>query len=98
MANNIYPFRLLEKEFNLNSSVVFEYNFDLNDVSDIEDDIVVRKNYKDEFSHFFCIINDLDDGYVINVRHTDMFSSDTAADFVRLYEEILTRIVNGEKY
>ena len=96
MFNNVYPYRLLEKEFGLNNTVLFEYNFDLNDVSDIEDDITVKENCKDEFADFFTIVNDLDDGYVIHVRHTEMFSDDTAIHFVRLYAEILTRTVKGK--
>ena len=94
MFNNVYPFRLLAKEFNLNNDVLFEYNYDLNDVSNIGDDIVVKENNKDEFSEFFCVVNDLDDGYVIHVRHTDMFCSQTAVNFVKLYAEILGEMLN----
>ena len=35
MVNSIYPFRLLASEFNLNNNVLFEYNFDMNDVSHV---------------------------------------------------------------
>ena len=94
MLNNVYPFRLLEKEFNLNNTVLFEYNFDLNDVSDVENDIIIRNTFKDSFSEFFCVINDLDGGYVIHVNHADMFSSNTAAQFVRLYGRILTQMLD----
>ena len=94
MLNNVYPFRLLEKEFNLNNTVLFEYNFDLNDVSDVENDIIIRNTFKDSFSEFFCVINDLDGGYVIHVNHADMFSSNTAAQFIRLYGRILTQMLD----
>ena len=97
MFNNIYPFRLLEKEFNLNNDVLFEYNLDLNDVSDICDDMIVKGTFKDGFSEFFCVVNDLDDGYVLHVNHSDMFSKDTAIRFVKLYSQILTQIINKEK-
>ena len=97
MFNNIYPYRLLEKEFNLDNVVLFEYNFDLNDVSNIKDSIVVKKTSNDAFSEFFCVVNDLDDGYVIQVNHTDMFSSDTALRFVKLYAQILTQMANNEE-
>ena len=96
MISNVYPFRLLEKEFNLNNTVLFEYNFDLNDVSDVGNDIIVRNTFKDSFSEFFCVINDLDDGYVIHINHADMFSSDTAVGFVRLYARILTQMLDNE--
>ena len=97
MSNNIYPYRLLEKEFNLDNIVLFEYNFDLNDVSNIKNTPVIKKTSKDAFSEFFCVINDLDDGYVIQVNHTDMFSSDTAIRFVNSYAQILTQILNKTK-
>jgi hypothetical protein len=96
MMSNVYPFRLLEKEFNLNNIVLFEYNFDLNDVSYVGNDIIVRDTFKDSFSEFFCVINDLDDGYVIHINHADMFSSDTAVRFVRLYARILTQILDNK--
>ena len=96
MLSNDYPFRLLEKEFDLNNTVLFEYNFDLNDVSDIGNDIIIKDNFKDSFSEFFCVINDLDDGYVIHVIHADMFSRDTAVSFVRLYAQILTQMLDKE--
>ena len=96
MLSNVYPFRLLEKEFNLNNTVLFEYNFDLNDVSDVGNDIIIRDAFKDSFSEFFCVINDLDDGYVIHINHADMFSSDTAASFVRMYARILTQMLDKE--
>ena len=97
MFYNIYPFRLLEKEFNLNNEVLFEYNLDVNDVSDIGDDMIVKESFKDSFSDFFCVINDLDDGYVIHVNHSDMFSRETAIHFVEAYGQILVQIINMEK-
>lgn len=42
MSNHVYPYRLLREEFNLNNNVLFEYNFDLNDVSNIYDKMIVR--------------------------------------------------------
>mgnify|MGYP006898681983 CR=1 FL=1 len=60
----------------------------------IGNDIIIKDNFKDSFSEFFCVINDLDDGYVIHIIHADMFSSDTAASFVRLYARILTQMMD----
>ncbi len=94
MSNNDYPFRLLANEFNLNNTVLFEYNFDLNDVSDIKEDIIVKETSKDSFSDFFCVINDLDDGFVIHINHSDMFSKDTAFCFAELYAQILYQMLN----
>ena len=97
MLNNAYPFRLLAEEFNLNNDVLFEYNFDLNDVSNIKDEIIVKEDIIDAFSEFFCIINDLDDGFVIHIKQTDKFSKNTAIDFAGLYEKILLQMLNKEK-
>ena len=97
MLNSVYPFRLLAKEFNLNKNVLFEYNYDLNDVSGIKDEIIIGKDIIDGFAEFFCIINDLDDGYVIHIKQTDKFSDDTAIDFARLYVKILTQMLNKKR-
>ena len=96
--SNVYPYRLLAKEFNLNNDVLFEYNFDLNDISNIRDEIIVKDSFleNDLFAEFFCIINNLDDGYVIHVKHSDMFSNDTAISFVKLFAEILTQMITKE--
>ncbi len=98
MSNHVYPYRLLREEFNLNNNVLFEYNFDLNDVSNIYDKMIVRDIFieKDVFSEFFCIINDLDDGYVIHIKHGDMFTNDTAISFVKLFSRILNQMLINE--
>ena len=96
MMNSDYPYRLLAEEFDLNNDVLFEYNFDLNDVSNIEDDIVVKEDIIDAFSQFFCIINDLDDGYVIHVKQTDCYSKGTGIDFAKLYSKILIQMLSRE--
>ena len=97
MLNSVYPYRLIAQEFGLNNDVLFEYNFDLNDVSDIGEDIVVKEDIIDAFSEFFCIINDLDDGYVIHVKQTDKFSEHTGIKFAKLYAEILVQMLDKEK-
>lgn len=97
MLNSIYPYRLLAQEFTLNNDVLFEYNFDLNDVSNIGDDIVVKEDIIDAFSEFFCIINDLDHGYVIHVKQTDKFFKDTGINFAKLYAKILLQMLDMKK-
>ena len=96
--SNVYPYRLLANEFNLNNDVLFEYNLDLNDISYIREELIVKDGFleNDLFTEFFCIINNLDDGYVIHVKHSDMFSNDTAIRFVKTYAEILTQILKKE--
>ena len=96
MLNSIYPFRLLAKEFNLNNEVSFEYNYDLNDISDIKDKIVFSDN-TDLVSEFSCIVNDLEDGFVVNVSHTNKFSQDTAMRFANVFKEVLTQILDKKE-
>ncbi|WP_407432192.1 AMP-binding protein, partial [Methanobrevibacter sp.] len=95
MTNSIYPFRLLAREFNLNNNVVFEYNYDLNDVSDVGNDIIFNDNL-DTVSEFSCIVNDLDDGFVVHVNHLDKYSSDTIVRFLNAFKEILIQILDKE--
>ena len=59
--------------------------------------IIIGKDIIDGFAEFFCIINDLDDGYVIHIKQTDKFSDDTAIDFARLYVKILTQMLNKKR-
>ena len=93
MSNSIYPFRLLAKDFNLNNDIVFEYNADLNDVSGFGDDIVFSDD-ADEVTEFLCVLNDLDDGYLISVDHQDKFSQDTAERFINVFKEVLIQFLD----
>ena len=95
MENNIYPFRLIASEFNLTNDVIFEYNYDLNDVSDIGDEIIFS-NDVNSVSEFSCVVQDLDDGYIVNVSHLDKFSQDTAARFVYVFKEVLIQFLDKE--
>ena len=67
MKYSIYPYRLLAKEFNLNNRISFEYNYDLNDVSDIGNQLKITNMEYGLFSDFLCVVNDLDDGYLIRM-------------------------------
>ncbi len=61
-------------------------------MSCIGDEIIVKDSFLENvwFEEFFCIINNLDDGYVIHVKHSNMLSNETAICFVKLFAEILT--------
>ena len=56
-----------------------------------------KKDIIDAFSEFFCIINDLDDGFVIHIKQTDKFSENTGIDFARLYAKILLQMLDKDK-
>ena len=95
MENSIYPFRLLANEFNLNNDVIFEYNSDLNDLSDIGDDILFDDD-ADSVSEFLCVVNDLDDGFVVSVNHLNQFSQNTAERFVNVFKEVLVQFLDKQ--
>ena len=96
MSNSIYPFRLLASDYDLTNEVIFEYNFDLNDVSDIGDDIIFS-DYANKVSEFFCVVNDIDDGYLVSVGHSDKFSQDTALRFVNVFKEVLQQFLDKDE-
>ncbi|MCR5026154.1 MAG: amino acid adenylation domain-containing protein, partial [Methanobrevibacter sp.] len=97
MINSIYPFRLIASEFNLNNSVLFEYNFDLNDVSHVGDELVVEDFNNEVVSDLLCVVNNLDDGYVVNVKHTDKYSRDTGIRFIKAYAEVLIQMIDKKE-
>ena len=94
MTNSIYPFRLLAREYNLNNNVAFEYNYNLNDF-DIGNDLVVSDD-ADGVSDFLCVVNDLEDGFVVSVTHLDKFSQHTAKQFVNVFKEVLVQFLEKE--
>ncbi|MCR5026166.1 MAG: amino acid adenylation domain-containing protein, partial [Methanobrevibacter sp.] len=94
MINSVYPFRLLAREFNLIKDVLFEYNYDLNDVSDIGDELVIDELKRDAVSEFSCYVNDLNDGYLVKIAHSDKYSQDLAIRFVKVFKEILTQMLS----
>ncbi|MER2014298.1 MAG: AMP-binding protein, partial [Methanobrevibacter sp.] len=94
MANSIYPFRLTAREFDLSNDVAFEYNYDLNEF-EVGDEIVVRDD-ADKVSDFLCVVNDLEDGFLVTVSHLDKFSRHTATQFVKVFKEVLTQFLEKE--
>ncbi|WP_407432460.1 amino acid adenylation domain-containing protein, partial [Methanobrevibacter sp.] len=96
MHYSIYPFRLLAREFDLSNTIGFEYNYDLNDVSDVGNDIIFSDD-ADTVSEFLCVVNDLEDGFVIRVSYLDKYSSDTIVRFLNAFKEILIQILDKEK-
>uniref|UniRef100_UPI0025EC06F2 AMP-binding protein n=1 Tax=uncultured Methanobrevibacter sp. TaxID=253161 RepID=UPI0025EC06F2 len=95
MGNSVYPFRLLASEFSLSNSITFEYNYDLNDASGVGDEIV----FSDEascVSDLLCVVNDLDDGFLVSLNHVDIISQDTAERFVNVFKEILIQFLDKE--
>ena len=96
MKYSIYPFRLLAHEFDLNNNVSFEYNFDLNDVSGAGDELIIEDAPIDWISDFLCIVNDLDDGYLVSVESSKKYSNDMIIRFLNAFNEILRGILDCE--
>ena len=94
MANSTYPFRLIAREFDLSNDVIFEYNYDLNEF-DIGNEMVVRDESRGS-GDFLCVVNDLEDGFLVTVSHTDKFSQNTAKQFVKVFKEMLIQFLEKE--
>ena len=93
MSNSVYPFRLLAKEFNLVNNIAFEYNYDLNRTANLGDETVFS-DYVDRVAEFLCVVNDIDDGFVVNINHLDNFSQDTAERFANVFKEVLIQFLD----
>ena len=93
MKYSIYPYRLLANEFDLTLNGTFEYNYDLNDVSDVGNDIIIEDMEIDLISDFLCVVNDLDDGYLVRVDSCDKYSNELIIRFVNAFKEILIQII-----
>ena len=96
MMHSVYPFHLLASEFDLNNNVLFEYNFDLNDVSDIGDELIIDEIDTSLISELLCVINDLNDGYLISITSCDKFSTETIIRFLNAFKEILMEMLAKE--
>ena len=95
MTNNIYPFRLLAKEYSLNIDITFEYNYDLNDMSDVGDEISFYE-VGDRVAELLCVVNDLEDGYYVGISHMDKYSQETITRFVYVFKEVLIQFLEKE--
>ncbi|WP_407432946.1 condensation domain-containing protein, partial [Methanobrevibacter sp.] len=94
---SVYPFRLLANEFNLNKNIGFEYNFDLNDVSNIiSDELIIEDKSIGLISDFLCVVNDLEDGYLVNVDSCSKYSDNLIIRFLNAFKEILIEALNKD--
>ena len=89
MKYSVYPFRLLAHEFDLNNDVFFEYNSNLNDVFGVVKELIIDDVGTDLVSDFLCVVNNLDDGYLVNVESCSKYSNDTIIRFLNVFNEIL---------
>ena len=96
MKHSVYPYRLLANEFNLHMDLAFEYNYNLNDVSDIGDELVIEDMGMDLISDFLCVVNDLDDGYLIRIDSCDKYSDELVIRFLESFRAIIIQILEKE--
>ncbi|MBO7695980.1 MAG: AMP-binding protein, partial [Methanobrevibacter sp.] len=95
MRYRTYPFRLLAYEFDLNNNVAFEYNYDLNDESGIGDELTIDEMSVNLVSDFLCVVNDIDDGYVISIESSEDYSDDLIIRFLKAFEDILMGMLDN---
>ena len=100
MFNDLYPFRLLASEYDLNSNILFQYSHNLfNNNINIEkfgysvDDL--GHNVVGDLSFF---IFDLDNEKLgIRILYSDKYSSDFIKSFVESYKLILHEMINADE-
>ena len=85
---NFYPFRVLAQKFNINSSILFQY----------------QPIFDEEINNQFFIVSDLafrifkkNNRYVVNVIYSSEFSSDTIRRFVKSYNMILNQLLSEDR-
>ena len=55
--------------------------------------MLFRSDKADTVTEFLCVVNDLDDGYVVSVNHSDKFRQDTVLRFLNVFKEILVQFL-----
>ena len=93
MNYSVYPFRLLAREFGLANNILFEYNSDLNEVSDI-DELSIGDHQIGFVSDFLCVVNNLSDGFLVSVESCKKYSSETVIRFLNTFRNILLEILD----
>ena len=80
----------------MSNSVSFEYNYDLNDTSGVGDEIIFSDE-ADSVSDLLCVVNDLEDGFLVSLNHLDNFSQDSAERFVKVFRDVLVQFLDKEE-
>ena len=96
MSSSVYPYRLLAGEFDLNTNIGFEYNYDLNDVADVADELIIEDVSVELISEFVCVVMDLTDGYLLSIESCENYSDEMVIRFLNVFKEILVQMINKE--
>ena len=94
MSSSVYPFRLLAGDFDLNTTIGFEYNYDLNDVADVADELIIEDVSVELISEFVCVVMDLTDGYLLSIESCENYSDEMVIRFLNVFKEILVQMIN----
>ena len=84
---NFYPFRVLAQKYNINSSILFQYQPVFDEVN----------NQFFNVSDFEFRMFEKNNRYVVNVIYSGLFSSDTIRRFVESYNMILNQLLSVNK-
>lgn len=103
MRYNYYPFRLLAKEFNINSDILFQFipewinNSESNeDISnDGENDIITQRD--SSIADFIVEVVQSSQNYNLNIMYCDKYSKGFVEHFAESYKLILQQTINVER-
>ena len=98
MEHGDVPFRILSKRYDVDASVMFEYNQDLNSSHHKETDSVQVSDRVETLvaSDFLFIVEDVDDGFNASLFHSDRYSERMCKEFIRAYDLILSGLLKND--
>ena len=100
MKYDLYPFRILAKDYDLNSKIIFQYSHN------IFADVITKKDYSytvDELKHdlnadlSFNIFNYGENKLTIRVLYSNLYIKDFISHFIESYKLILNQIISVER-
>ena len=100
MKYDMYPYRILAKEYDLNADIQFQYDHDIyreadrrgGTLYDIEE---MKHTPSGDLS--FDIRNEGNGGLLVRVQYTSLYSEDFIERFVEAYQAILSGMMTAEK-
>ena len=99
MKYNYYPFRLLAKEYSVDSSILFQFIPEWIDNDDTDYSEIESMQKDNESENVDELINDLSidiiqkgKNYMIFIQYSDKYSKDMINRFVESYKSILSQI------
>jgi len=99
MKYDLYPFRVLSYEYDLNSDIIFQYSHSLfNRIFDDESDFEIQDLKHDvEGDMAFNVFNLKDNKLAIKVSYSEKFSKEFIEDFTITYKLIIEGMIHCKK-